>query len=288
MSTFANYSEAASVYDSTRKAEAYEIWLGAICRYASAPINKVRLLDGGCGTGNYAAALAPYVGRLNGIDFNPDMLAQAEAKLGETIAQDRARLEQGSLLSLPFEDATFDAMMINQVLHHLEDGTDTVYNGHRAAISEAARLLKPGGVLMVNTCSHRQLTEGFWYNHLIPQGLEACKRRVAPTRHFRQLLDESGLSVMARHVPAETIMQGDAYFNLPGVLDPDWRAGDSIWAMAPLMEVEAACNTVHTLLDSGESYHWLATHDEQRQYVGQLTFWIAIKPASPFETSISG
>ncbi len=277
MSTFADYSAAAAVYDNTRKAEAFEIWLGALMRHAPVALDRVRLLDAGCGTGNYSAALAPHVGRLNGIDFNPDMLAEATAKLSDEIAAGRAKLEQGSLLALPFEDETFDAVMINQVLHHLEDGEDPARNGHRAAVSECARVLKPSGVLLVNKCSHRQLKDGFWYNQLIPQGLDACCRRIAPTDLFRLMLAEAGLQVKNRIVPADSVMQGDAYFKPAGVLDPAWRAGDSIWAMSPGEEVEAACAAVKAVLEGDDAAGWLAERDAQRPHVGQLTFWIARK-----------
>lgn len=277
MSTFADYSVAAAVYDTTRKAEAFELWLGALVRYAPAPLNRVRLLDAGCGTGNYSAALAPHVGRLNGIDFNPDMLAQAAAKLQDVIAQDRAKLEQGSLMALPFEDETFDAVMINQVLHHLEDGNDPARNGHRAAVNECSRVLKPGGILLVNACSHKQLKDGFWYNHLIPQGLSACCARIAPTNMFRQMLVEAGLKVQARMVPADSVMQGRSYFEPAGVLDAGWRAGDSIWTMAPDAEVADACATVKAVIDRSDAREWLAGHDAQRPHVGQLTFWVALK-----------
>lgn len=280
MSTFADYSAASAVYDSTRQAEAFEIWLGALMRHAPCPLDQVRLLDAGCGTGNYSAALAAYVGRLNGIDFNPDMLARAGAKLADPIARDQARLEQGSLMALPFEDETFDAVMINQVLHHLEDGTDGARNGHRAAVNECARVLKPGGVFLVNACSHRQLKDGFWYNHLIPEGLAACCGRIAPTDLFAQMLAEAGLRVESRIVPADAVMQGKAYFNLAGVLDASWRAGDSIWALAPDHEVVAACARVSEVLAGPDAAQWLAEHDAQRRHVGQLTFWVAKKAAA--------
>ncbi len=203
------------------------------------------------------------------------MLVQDSATLAKEIAQDGGKLEQASLLALPFENQTFHAMMINQVLHHLEDGSDFAYSGHRAAISEAARVLRTGGLLLVNTCSHRQLSEGFWYNQLIPQGLEMCKRRIAPTALFRQMLNEAGFTVIARHVPAEAVMQGETYFRLEGALDADWRAGDSIWAMAPEEEVRSACELVQKLLDTGDGEAWLAERDAPRTHVGQLTFWIA-------------
>ncbi len=38
------------------------------------------LLNAGCGTGNYASALSPYVGKITGIEYNPGMFKQAKAK----------------------------------------------------------------------------------------------------------------------------------------------------------------------------------------------------------------
>ena len=45
------------------------------------PLHKQKVLDIGCGTGNYAAAIAPHVGTLTCMDGNPSMLAKCEEKL---------------------------------------------------------------------------------------------------------------------------------------------------------------------------------------------------------------
>jgi ubiquinone/menaquinone biosynthesis C-methylase UbiE len=279
MSVFHNYSEAAGVYDQTRQAVAYELWVGALERFAPAALSETRLLDAGCGTGNYAAAIFPYIGRVNGIDFNPDMLKQAQAKLADGINAGKAAFEQGSLLALPFESGTFDAVMINQVLHHLEGGDDPARNGHRAAVNEVARVLKPGGVFMVNACSHRQLRDGFWYNQFIPTALDRTCRRIAPTAMFAQMLNEAGFEIVARHVPVHAIMQGEAYFDMAGPSNPDWRRGDSIWSLAPEEELTAACGAIEKLISSGQAEEWFATRDAQRAHIGQLTFWIVVKRA---------
>ncbi|MGI9372614.1 MAG: methyltransferase domain-containing protein [Hyphomicrobiales bacterium] len=277
MSSFHNYAESATHYDVTRQAVAYEIWLGAMMRYAPAALQNVRLLDAGIGTGNYTDALASFVGQVNGIDLSHEMLKQAKAKFADVSHGDKIKLEQGSLLALPFEAETFDAVMINQVLHHLDDGTDKAYNGHRAAVNEASRVLKPGGVLLVNACSHRQLRDGFWYNQLIAHALDDTCARIAPVPLFAQMIAEAGLEVQARHVPVHSIMQGDAYFEMKGVFSDEWRAGDSIWSVASKEELDAARNTVRRLIEADEADNWFETRDRERRHVGQLTFWIAQK-----------
>merc|ERR1719281_462885 len=78
------------------------------------------LLDLGCGTGNYLALAAPHVKKVHGLDYNPGMLEQCAKKV-ERLGLKHVELQQGSILEeLPFEAASFDAVMINQVLHHVD------------------------------------------------------------------------------------------------------------------------------------------------------------------------
>ncbi|MGI9482292.1 MAG: class I SAM-dependent methyltransferase [Hyphomicrobiales bacterium] len=277
MSSYNDYGKAAPDYDLTRQAVAYEIWLGALERFAPAKLSDVRLLDAGCGTGNYSAALHPHVGKINGIDYNEGMLAKASGKLADGIASETVKLERGSILALPFEAETFDTVMINQVLHHLGDGKDAAHNGHRAAITEVTRVLKPNGVFLLNACSHKQLTKGFWYNDFIPRAFEDVRARIAPSAMVSQMLLENGFSVVGRHVPVNAVMQGDAYFDMSGIFREDWRAGDSMWSSAKTEELELAMASVEELIATGEADQWLANHDEMRQQIGQMTFWIAQK-----------
>ena len=51
---------------------------------------------------------------------------------------------------------------------------------HRAAIREFARVLKPGGVLVINTSATNQCREGFWFYHLVPEA--AAKLRADALR----------------------------------------------------------------------------------------------------------
>ena len=69
------------------------------------------------------------------------MLALARARLAERGLADRATVRQADMYRLPFADAAFDAVALQMVLHYAEDPA--------AALAEAARVLKPGGVLLV-------------------------------------------------------------------------------------------------------------------------------------------
>jgi len=96
------------------------------------------VVDLGCGTGATAELLAPWVGRLVAIDASAEMLSAARQRLrGHTSVE----FHQASLESLPLPDASVDLALMVLVLHHLAAPV--------RALSEAARVLVPGGQLLV-------------------------------------------------------------------------------------------------------------------------------------------
>ncbi len=98
------------------------------------------LLDIGTGTGRSLQVLAPLVGRAVGVDLSRQMLAVARANLERAGLAD-CQVRHGDLYHLPFPDAAFDLAVVHQVLHFLEDPLD--------ALREAARVLRPGGRLVI-------------------------------------------------------------------------------------------------------------------------------------------
>jgi ubiquinone/menaquinone biosynthesis C-methylase UbiE len=98
------------------------------------------LLDLGTGTGRMLELFGPDIERGLGLDLSLDMLALARARL------DRAGLRhctvrQGDIYDLALPKNSFDLVIVHQVLHFLDDGG--------RAIREAARVLRPGGRLLV-------------------------------------------------------------------------------------------------------------------------------------------
>jgi ubiquinone/menaquinone biosynthesis C-methylase UbiE len=97
-----------------------------------------RLLDVGCGAGNYAADAVPLVGpsgRVVGVDLSAAMIGVARRRAEALDLSVEYRV--GDALALPFPDATFDGCRIERVLQYLD-------NPGRA-LAETARVTAPGG-----------------------------------------------------------------------------------------------------------------------------------------------
>jgi ubiquinone/menaquinone biosynthesis C-methylase UbiE len=98
-----------------------------------------RLVDVGTGTGRMIELFAPRAAEAIGIDRSSDMLRLARAKLEAAGIQ--SSLRQGDMYALPLADGAADSVIIHQVLHYAHSPA--------AAIAEAARVLSPGGTLLV-------------------------------------------------------------------------------------------------------------------------------------------
>jgi ubiquinone/menaquinone biosynthesis C-methylase UbiE len=98
------------------------------------------LLDIGTGTGRMLEILAPRVEHALGIDQSREMLSVARVNL-ERVGLDNGRVRRGDMYQLALPDASFDAVVIHQVLHYADRPG--------AAIAEAARVLRPHGILVL-------------------------------------------------------------------------------------------------------------------------------------------
>src|SRR5918995_3365578 len=139
LSSYEDYTRKSGNYDKTREPVGTEIFVGCFA-HAPVPLDRTVVLDAGCGTGNYSDALLHYVGRIEAVDINAGMLEGAKRKLAW--AGDRIFFHYSRIEDLPFEDATLDGVMINQVLHHLPDAAAEGFPAHRRVFRES-----PGFVL---------------------------------------------------------------------------------------------------------------------------------------------
>lgn len=98
------------------------------------------LVDVGTGTGRMLELFSGLAETAIGIDASHKMLAIARARMEQAGFAD-VQMRHGDVYALPFDTGSVDVVTIHQVLHYLDDPG--------AALSEAARVLKPGGRLLI-------------------------------------------------------------------------------------------------------------------------------------------
>jgi demethylmenaquinone methyltransferase / 2-methoxy-6-polyprenyl-1,4-benzoquinol methylase len=117
-----------------------------------------RVLDACCGTGDLAIAARDRGASVVGLDFSERMLEHARAKRGDI------DWVSGDLLSLPFEDGSFDAVTVGFGVRNVDDLS--------AALAEMRRVLRPAGrVGILEITRPRGAAAPFyrlWFDRLVP------------------------------------------------------------------------------------------------------------------------
>ena len=150
----------AAEWDRIRKLHVADEAVESAIRAALADKPFRSLFDLGTGTGRMLELFGAEIERGLGLDLSLDMLLLARDRL-ERAGLKNCSVRQGDLYDLPLADDSFDVVILHQVLHFLDDGA--------RAINEAARVLRPGGrLLVVDFAPHEQefLREQFAHRRL--------------------------------------------------------------------------------------------------------------------------
>ena len=134
-----------STYDAGRSyaPRVLERWLETVSEHVQNPVS--RILDLGCGTGRYSAALASYFSAdVEGIDPSEKMLEQALKK-----PHARVRFRKASGEELPLEDKSVDLVFMSMVFHH--------FRSPGAVARECCRVLRPNGSVCLRAATSDQI-----------------------------------------------------------------------------------------------------------------------------------
>ncbi len=123
-------------------------WQGMAAALAAGFSGKT-VADIGCGEGDLTLLLARFAKRVTAIDLSAQMLRVVQERSVEAGVTSRVAVETGDLEKLPIKANSQDAVFVSQVLHHAARPGK--------AIQEAARVLKPGGqMILLDLAKHDQ------------------------------------------------------------------------------------------------------------------------------------
>ncbi|MFL5734103.1 MAG: class I SAM-dependent methyltransferase [Chloroflexia bacterium] len=154
-------------------------------RHLRRPAGSARLLDVGCGNGEFLAWMRLAGWEVEGIDPDPQAVASARSA--------GLSVQEGTLAEVPFPEGSFEAITLSHVIEHLHDPSD--------ALRACFHALKPGGTLWIATPNlaaqgHREF--GKRWLHLDPP-----RHLILFTpRSLRALLRPEGFQVAARPKPS--------------------------------------------------------------------------------------
>lgn len=134
--------------------------------YSPEEVRGMAVLDAGCGTGIFSAIFARNgAGRVVGIDISPGSLETARG-LKEKFNLANVSFERQDMLQLPFAGGTFDIVWAWGTVHHTTDPL--------RAISELARVLRPGGSIFLAVYKRTKVT---WIHEIIRKTLVKTPKR---------------------------------------------------------------------------------------------------------------
>ncbi|MDB6116817.1 MAG: Methyltransferase type 11 [Verrucomicrobiaceae bacterium] len=187
-------------YDTMRQVEDRHWWYGIVRGLALKALTKrcgpkAAVLDAGCGTGGMLEVVrqARPGWALHGVDLEPEAVAHCRARGLINVSRE-------TVSRLPYEDGSFDAVLSLDVLYHAAVDQER-------ALNEMARVLRPGGELVLNLPAFDSLRGA--------HDVAVCGARRYRACHVRELLETHKMSI-------EMIHYWNAWLFLPLLLRRRW------------------------------------------------------------------
>lgn len=209
--TQSKFDDSATTTSSTGHALAEASWLDVHFEVARAEYEAMlrdvglqtgwHVLDAGCGGGSFLPLMSELVGatgKITALDLAEENVAIVKQRAAADHFSCEVKVQQGSLLQLPFEDDSFDAVWCANVVQYL-----TVEEFHQAA-TEFYRVLRPGGVLALKEFDQTAMQLGPLSPELIWRWNTARREHdqfLGGTHilDFRRWLGQAGFAIGSHH-----------------------------------------------------------------------------------------
>jgi SAM-dependent methyltransferase len=158
------------------------------------PASPCGLLDVGCGIGTFSRMAVEHGWTVTAADADADMVAMTRAECtGLPI-----RIVQAALPELGLAEGAFDAVVANFVINHLADP--------RAGVRELARVVRPGGAVILTTWTNRRTAQAALFADAIQaaQAVPTPGQALPPDHDFERTV--SGLAGIARESGLEPVV----------------------------------------------------------------------------------
>ena len=211
------------------------------------------VLDAGCGTGQHAQHLATVASQVVGIDTD---VTRIEIARKNCCHLDNVRFEVGSVTRLPFEDSSFNVVLLAQVLHHLGgeaiQNIDNLRQQCEQTLVEVKRVLRADGKLILVTTSREQRRIAYWHFRFFP---ESAWQRLDPVwsltegRWFTSVMSRLGFVAIGQATPSEShwVDEQDEQMVRFG-LNPGWRSTDVAFSLLTPFELNQFTTQVEAIL----------------------------------------
>eukprot|EP01084_Bolivina_argentea_P074219 134676_1 len=246
--------------------------------------SDLRVLDAGCGTGNYIKVLYDLgIGFIEGIDFSQGMLNKCVEKFESiqtnVLEGQSIRLYPGDLNEpLPYKPQSFDAILLTQVLHHMVNDVDEVdLENIENALQHCYDLLNDKAPLIITTSTPTQLKYGYWFAQFFPRAVTEMCEKHADLEWWYTILTSIGFNEIHSYRIMDFHATSD-YLDISGIFDADWRKCDSLFGLVTDFELKNAQREIKQILcDEERTEEFLKECEVSRNNVGHSIALIAFK-----------
>lgn len=132
-------------------------------------------------------------------------------------------------------------------------------------------------MLVINTSTPTQISDGFWWAALIPEVIKRMQMRFFNLPTMQKMLEDSGFRIEGMTVPLTGILQGKNYLDTQAALTAAWRAGDSSFSLLDAKGIDHFEAQIRGMHESGKIDRFMQEREARRMEVGQSIFIYGVK-----------